>query len=512
MQRLETDFLVVGGGVAGLQAAIAASAHGAVTVANKGDGCSTLAQGGVAVALSESDDGHGHLEDTLKAGKGECDPDAVRLMVKEGPRRVTALIDWGARFDRDPAGQLILAQEGAHSRRRILRAGGDATGREIVRTLRAEAAARPNLHTLDDHFVSELLVREGRCVGALLLAPGGQGAVVVAARAVLIAAGGAGQVYRRTSNPITATGDGIAMAFRAGAPLRHMEFVQFHPTTLAEPYPPFLLSEAMRGEGGVLLNGRGEPFMRRRHPLADLAPRDEVARAIWQEMVADGADHVFLDMTAFSREALTARFPTITATCDALGLDIAARPIPVSPSAHFMMGGVQVDACGRSGVPGLYAVGEAACSGVHGANRLASNSLLEALVFGARAGETAVADAGATAPDAAGALAAAEALLARRRITPRARMGALRRALQERMWAGVGLVRRGRDLERTLRWIRDAVGRVPHDPLDAEAMECLNLLTVGREITRAALRRRRSVGAHFRADEQPLHNAAGIAG
>jgi L-aspartate oxidase len=511
MQTLETDFLVVGGGVAGLQAAIAASAYGSVAVANKGDGCSPLAQGGVAVALSEADGGSGHLEDTLKAGKGECDPEAVRLMVREGPRRVNALIDWGARFDRDPAGHLILAQEGAHSRRRILRAGGDATGREIVRTLRAEARGRDAIHWLDNHFVSELLLHEGRCAGALLLDPRGRG-VVVAARAVLVAAGGAGQVYRRTSNPASATGDGIAMAQRAGAPLRHMEFVQFHPTTLADPYPPFLLSEAMRGEGGVLVNGRGEAFMRRYHPLADLAPRDDVARAIWQEMEQEGADHVYLDMTAFSREALTERFPTITATCDALGLDPAARPVPVSPSAHFMMGGVQVDAGGRSGVPGLYAVGEAACSGVHGANRLASNSLLEALVFGARAGETAAADAEGAAVDPEGARAAARDLVARRRPAPRARLADVRRALQERMWAHVGLVRRGRDLERTLRWIRDAVGRVPYDPLDAGAMECLNLLTVGREITRAALRRRRSVGAHFRADEHPLENAAGIAG
>jgi len=511
MEERTTDFLVVGGGVAGLQAAICASARGTVLVANKGQGCSPLAQGGLAVAMEEPDKGRGHIEDTLLAGKGECDPDAVRVMVREGPERVNALIAWGARFDRDPDGRLALAREGAHSRRRILRAGGDATGREIVRALEAQAGGIPDIAWLGDHFVSELLVARGRVVGALLLGPGGSGPVRVAARAVLLAAGGAGQVYRRTSNPISATGDGIAMARRVGADLRHMEFVQFHPTTLAEPYPPFLLTEAMRGEGARLISARGEAFMKRYHPMGDLAPRDDVARAIWHEMRATGVPHVFLDATGFAPEDLKARFPTVTATCAALGLDLAVEPAPVAPSAHFMMGGVRVDSAGRSTVPGLFATGEVACSGVHGANRLASNSLLEALVFGARAGE-AVAAEGGPAPDPAAADAAAEALVAGRAGGRGDRPARVRRALQERMSDDVGLVRNGRDLARTLRWIEAAFGRVRYDPLDVEAMECLNLLTVAREIARAALARPRSVGAHFRSDETDFSEAAGVAG
>jgi len=503
---------VVGGGVAGLQAALCAAAHGSVLIANKGQGCSPLAQGGLAVALEEPEGGRGHIEDTLLAGKGECDAEAVRLMVREGPARVQALIAGGARFDREPDGRLALAREGAHSRRRILRAGGDATGREIVRALEAQARALPAITWADDHFVSELLMARGRVAGALLLGPSGP--VVVAARAVLLAAGGAGQVYRRTSNPESATGDGIAMARRAGAELRHMEFVQFHPTTLAEPYPPFLLTEALRGEGARLVNARGEAFMRRYHPMGDLAPRDDVARAIWHEMRAGGVPRVFLDATALSAAALKARFPTVTETCAALGLDLSAEPVPVAPSAHFMMGGVRVDPAGRGSVPGLYATGEVACSGVHGANRLASNSLLEALVFGARAGVAVAADA-AAAPDAGAARGAAEALLPAESGVGTGggdRPARVRRALQARMSEDAGLVRNGRDLARTVRWIEAAFGRVGYDPLDVEAMECLNLLTVAREIARAALARPRSVGAHFRSDDTEVSEAAGVAG
>ncbi len=509
-QPISVDFLVVGGGVAGLQAAITLSDHGSTLVVNKGEGCSPLAQGGVAVALNENGDGQQHLQDTLAAGKGECDAEAVRLMVHEGPERIAELVAWGARFDRDGSGRFALAKEAAHSRRRILRAGGDATGKELVRALRTEAEGRATVDWLNGYFVSELLVENRRCVGALLLPKGAAGpddAVTVVARGVLLASGGAGQVYRRTSNPETATGDGIAMAERAGAGLRHMEFVQFHPTVLADPYPPFLLSEAMRGEGGILINDRGEAFMARYHPQRELAPRDDVARAIRQEM-ATGSGKVWLDMTALSDQRLKQRFPTIYATCASLGLNIAEQPIPVAPSAHFLMGGVRVDYRGRTGLPGLYATGEAACSGVHGANRLASNSLLEALVFGARTAQAVVKDTAKTLADPEGAAAALARISACRGGEVDADyVGETRRSLQNLMWNDVGLVRDGKGMTRALEWIDGTMERFPYQPFVEQSMACLNLLTVARAITRAALSRNRAVGAHYRTDDKTAVDA-----
>lgn len=502
------QYLIVGGGVAGLRAAITLSNHGQVLVVNKGPGSSPLAQGGVAVAL---DAPATHVADTISAGKGACDPEAVRTMVQEGPERIADLVDWGARFDREPSGDFALAREAAHSHRRILRAGGDATGKEMVRALQHEARSRDGIQWLDDWFVSELLTHRGRCVGAVLVpAQAGDHADrvrVVASSAVLLASGGAGQVYARTSNPPSATGDGIALAARAGAVLDDMEFVQFHPTVLAGPYPPFLVSEAMRGEGGVLLDKDGHRFMPDYHPQAELAPRDDVARAIWQQMATSGVDHVGLDMSCMSRTRLAERFPTIYEMCDGLGLDATREPIPVSPAAHFIMGGVQVDGWGRTSIPGLFAAGEVACTGVHGANRLASNSLLEALVFGDRAGRAMVNSSENIASDA-GSEAAVEVVesaferVGKKAVAPRssAENSHLHATLGHLMWNNLGLVRDAKGMGSALEWIDKALTSAPYTPFSRAGMECLNLLRVAREIARAALVRPDGLGAHYRSD------------
>ena len=393
----QADFLVIGSGVAGLRAAVELSRSGRVLVLTKGhplQSSSIHAQGGVAVAMSEEDDVAIHLTDTLKAGHGLCRKEAVRVLVEEGPARIQDLIEWGAKFDK-AGGKFAFAREAAHSRSRILRARGDATGNEMVRVLIAEAMKQKRIQRMDYHFTVDLIIEGGRCCGALVLDEHSGRRFMLPARAVVLTTGGAGQVYARTTNPANATGDGMAMALRAGAVLQDMEFVQFHPTALYLPSsPPFLLSEAMRGEGAQVRNSKGEVFMHRYHPMGALAPRDIVSRAIWAEMAATKARHVYLDVTHLGTEFVKRRFPTIYATCLRYDIDITEEWIPVSPSAHYMMGGVWTDLNGATTVPGLFAAGEVACSGVHGANRLASNSLLEGLVFGVRAAAAAVAYAG----------------------------------------------------------------------------------------------------------------------
>jgi L-aspartate oxidase len=387
------DFLVIGSGVAGLRAAIELSRSGRVLVLTKGhplQSSSIHAQGGVAVAMSEEDDVAIHLTDTLKAGHGLCRKEAVRVLVEEGPAQIQELIRWGARFDK-AGGKYAFAREAAHSRSRILRARGDATGNEMVRALIGEAMRHKRIQRLDYHFTVDLIVEDGRCAGAVVLDEHSGRRLLLPARAVVLTTGGAGQIYARTTNPANATGDGVAMALRAGAVLQDMEFVQFHPTALyLASSPPFLLSEAMRGDGGRLRNSKGELFMHRYHPQGALAPRDIVSRAIWAEMAATKSRHVYLDVTHLGAEYVKRRFPTIYATCLRYDIDITEEWIPVSPSAHYMMGGVWTDLNGATTVPGLFAAGEVACSGVHGANRLVSNSLLEGLVFGARAATAAV--------------------------------------------------------------------------------------------------------------------------
>ncbi|MFY9571415.1 MAG: L-aspartate oxidase, partial [Blastocatellia bacterium] len=392
----QIDFIVVGSGIAGLRAAVELAAHGRVAVLTKDqvtESNTEYAQGGVAVALSDDDAIGLHYQDTIDAGAGLCDPDAVAVLVEEGPRYITELIGHGAEFDRE-GGNLAFTREAAHSRSRVLHARGDATGREIVRALVAWAKKFPNIVFLPHACTQSLIVKDGRCLGVTYVEPTDFKICALYGRAVVLATGGAGQLYLHTTNPDVATGDGQAMAYRAGAMMTDLEFIQFHPTALAAPNAPrFLLSEAMRGEGGVLLNTKGDRFMLQHDDRAELAPRDVVSRAIHFEMQRTHASQVWLDMRGLDRTFVRDRFPKIFNTCLLYNIDIARDLIPVSPAAHYTMGGVRTDVWGRSSIAGLHAAGEVACTGVHGANRLASNSLLEGLVFGARAGATAAKEA-----------------------------------------------------------------------------------------------------------------------
>jgi L-aspartate oxidase len=496
----QADFLVIGSGVAGLRAALDLSREGRVIMLTKGhplQSNSIFAQGGVAVALSEEDDVAIHLTDTVKAGHGLCRREAVRVLVEEGPDRIQELIRWGAKFDK-AGGKFAFAREAAHSRSRILRARGDATGNEMVRVLMAQAGRQKRIHRFDYHFTVDLVVEDGRCCGAVVLDENSGERFILAAKAVVLSTGGAGQIYARTTNPPNATGDGMAMAFRAGAQLQDMEFVQFHPTALYVPSsPPFLLSEAMRGEGGQLRNNKGEVFMQRYHPLGALAPRDIVARAIWTEMAATRARHVYLDVTHLGADFVKRRFPTIYATCLRYDIDITEEWIPVSPSAHYMMGGVWTDLNGATTLPGLFAAGEVACSGVHGANRLASNSLLEGLVFGMRAGVSAIAWAQRhSVPD----LAAQAVALRNGPCHQLDDTEKLRSSLRRIMWGQVGVIRSRDSLIRATAQLSRWGQMVSKSFATRADLEAKNMVQVAHCVAEAALWRENSVGAHFRSD------------
>src|SRR5256886_7365240 len=395
-KNCRADYAVVGSGVAGLRAAIELSDAGSVLVLAKSflsDSATAWAQGGIAVALSDEDEIGLHEQDTINAGDGLCRADAVALVVEEGPKYITELIEWGTEFDRAGT-KLAFTREAAHSRSRILHAHGDSTGREISRALLARAHKIPHLQLRAHAFTTELIVERGRVAGLCFIDETDGSEHDLRAGAVLLATGGLGQIYRETTNPEVATGDGMAIAYEAGAVLSDMEFVQFHPTALAvQGAPRFLLSEALRGEGGVLRNIGLERFMKRYNEAQELAPRDVVARAIVSEMHHTQSTHVFLDMTKMSEEFLKKRFPRIYETCSSYGLDLASDIAPVCPAAHYMMGGVKTDLWGRPSLPGLYAAGETAATGVHGANRLARNTLLAGVVFGARAGQAMMNDA-----------------------------------------------------------------------------------------------------------------------
>ncbi|MBO3674136.1 L-aspartate oxidase [Streptomyces sp. NEAU-YJ-81] len=533
----DADVVVVGSGVAGLTAALRCAAAGArvtvVTKARLDDGSTRWAQGGIAAALGEGDTPEQHLDDTLVAGAGLCDERAVRTLVTEGPDAVRRLIATGARFDADDTGEILLAREGGHHRRRIAHAGGDATGAEISRAL-VEAVREAGIDTVENALVLDLLKDgSGRAAGVTLHVMGeGQrdGVGAVRADAVVLATGGMGQIFSATTNPAVSTGDGVALALRAGAEVSDLEFVQFHPTVLwlgpeAEGQQP-LVSEAVRGEGAHLVDADGVRFMQGQHELAELAPRDIVAKGIMRRMQERGAEHMYLDARHFGARMWERRFPTILAACRAHGIDPVTEPIPVAPAAHYASGGVRTDLHGRTTVPGLYACGEVACTGVHGANRLASNSLLEGLVFAERIAE----DITAGAAGAAGAEGPARPATAAVRPGPDERTGPdegapggapllaseARYEIQHIMTHGAGVLRSAESLARAadrLERVHDeAAAQLRRDGKTAEpgveTWEATNLHLVARVLVAAALRREETRGCHWREDRPARDDAA----
>jgi L-aspartate oxidase len=491
------DFLVIGSGIAGLRAALSLAETGRViilTKADPGESNTGYAQGGIAAAMSDDDSPELHARDTMVAGDNLCRPEAVDVLVHDGPRYVRELIEWGAEFDRDESGTIAFGREAAHSVRRVLHAR-DATGREIGRVLWQRVSAHPNVNVYEDAQALSLRVSDGACTGATFVGRDGSAGQITALR-TLIATGGAGQVFRETTNPAVATGDGVAMAFRAGAQLTDLEFVQFHPTVLNVPGAPrFLLSEALRGEGGHLVNAAGERFMHRYEPAGDLASRDLVARAIVKEMARTDAP-AFLTMAHLDPQYVRRRFPTINQACARAGLDLATERIPVSPAAHYMMGGVETDLYGRTSVEGLFAAGEVACTGVHGANRLASNSLLEGLVFGARAAEAM------RGPVERSSLCRAPEPVTLR--APGSSLPARSDDVRDVMWRHVGLVRTREGLEDAVARLGEWSSAVEHvlasRSMDRDHRTLASLVLVGLLIAIAALRRQESRGGHFRAD------------
>lgn len=492
------DVVVIGSGVAGLSAALKARELGTVLVVTKdvvASGSTQWAQGGVAAALDPEDSPEEHLQDTLVAGAGLSDPEAVRVLVTEGPDAVRDLIDLGARFDTMADGEISLGREGGHHRNRIAHAGGDATGAEIERALVAAVKRAKDIRLIEHALVLDLLTASDGSVAGVTLHVMGEGQLdgvgEIRTRAVILASGGLGQLYAATTNPSVSTGDGMALALRAGAKVRDLEFVQFHPTVLwlgksAKGQQP-LVSEAVRGEGAFLVDHTGKRFMQGQHELADLAPRDIVAKAIMRQMIATGKDHVYLDARHFGDEKWRVRFPTILASCRSHGIDPVRELIPVAPACHYSSGGVWTDLNGQTSVPGLYACGEVACTGVHGANRLASNSLLEGLVFARRI----------AAHLANGLPEQREPLVDRR--TPGLVDADVVPELQRAMTVGAGVIRSATGLSEAAAAIGKLIEQ-PYDEPGTPGWEATNLVTVASALLAAATSREESRGAHWRED------------
>ncbi len=499
---IKTDFLIVGTGIAGLFTALKASQHGQVIVTTKkniDDSNTGLAQGGIAAAVHEEDSPFLHLEDTLEAGAGLCNIEAVDVLVREGPERVRELIAAGAQFDMKN-GAISLAREGAHSKARILHSA-DTTGAAIRGALAERCQHHPGIEIREGQFLLDILTDtdSNECFGALCYDSQIKQRIIYSARAVIIATGGAGQIYKHTTNPDVATGDGMAACFRAGCRLTDMEFFQFHPTVLyGDESQRFLISEAVRGEGAILYNGAGERFMKDYHSLLELAPRDIVSRAIWNELQHNPKPYVYLDMTVIPNAPQ--RFPNIYRTCLERGIDLTREYVPVSPAAHFIMGGIGTNTYGETSIRGLYACGEAACTGVHGANRLASNSLLEGIVFGQRIIDK------------------AEEIMYRRRIGAdeiyrqfdsswvfSSSEGGLapslvRSRLRDMMWEHVGIIRNENSLKQAYLEVEALYNSIQRQDDILEYYETINMLILGRIIIQAALWRKESRGGHFRSD------------
>lgn len=495
---LKTDVLVLGSGIAGLRCAIeVAKGNLNVIVATKDfpkESNTLYAQGGIAAAVDPDDSPKSHFEDTIRAGDGLCNEEAVKVLVEEGPERIRELVSFGAEFDKK-AGFFHLTREGAHSLRRILHAG-DSTGKEIEQTLMKQMAITPKIEPLAYSMGVSLVINNGRCIGAYILDEKNFCLIPVKCRAVVLATGGAGRLFQESTNPSIATGDGMVLAIKAGLKMTNLEFVQFHPTALHfKNAPRFLLSESMRGEGAILRNFKGERFMEKYNKdLMELAPRDVVARAIASELRKDKAPHVFLDLRHLEPDFIRKRFPTIYATCISYGLDITKEMIPVHPAAHYIMGGVKTDIWGRTSINGIYAAGEVACTGVHGANRLASNSLLEGLVFGYRAGRAILEDENPMPKR-------FEPKIEKEEKEPKLEIvNELRRQVAALMWQGAGISRNGNDLENLYSELLNIEIILGKAPLERRARETWNMVQLGKAICVSANYRTESRGAHFRED------------